>query len=137
MAVALVDPQGRVLLQRRPPGKHHGGLWEFPGGKVESAETCGAALVREIREELGIELDPADLVPAGESSDARSGPDRDPHVLFLYTCRIWTGQPIAGEGAAIGWFTPDEARALDVPPLDRPLIESLEGLLSTSHRSPL
>lgn len=130
VAVAMLDGTGRVLLQRRPPGRRHAGLWEFPGGKVETGETRRAALLREIEEELGIRLDAGDLIAVGESVDSRVGPDRDPHVLFLYTARQWSGAPRASEGAEIGWFTAAEARSLAVPPLDRPLIDALPALLS-------
>jgi 8-oxo-dGTP diphosphatase len=130
VAAALVDPQGRVLLQRRPAGKRHAGLWEFPGGKVEPAESRRVALARELLEELGIEVAMDRLLWVASSTDPGPGHERDPHVLFLYICREWTGQPEAGAGAAIGWFTPNEARVLAVPPLDRPLIDGLEALLA-------
>ena len=127
VAVVLIDPRGRVLLQRRPAGKRHAGLWEFPGGKVETLETRESALIREIAEELAIALAPADLSFAMESRD-----ERDPHVLFLYTCRRWRGEPCCLEGGEVAWFTPEEARRLPVPPLDVEPIARLEALVAAA-----
>src|SRR6476469_3795091 len=93
VAAALVDAEGRVLLQRRAPGRAMAGLWEFPGGKVEIGERPEAALARELREELGIEVDPAALTPAAfASSDSPEGAGRH-MLLLLYLCREWTGDP--------------------------------------------
>ena len=111
-------------MHRRPEGKHHGGLWEFPGGKVESGENPPSALVREILEELGIAIDSSVLEPAGfaqEPDDARAAPI----VILLYTCREWQGEPQALEGGEVGWFTPPEIDALEKPPLDVALSASL------------
>lgn len=135
VAVALVDANGRALLQRRPLGKRHGGLWEFPGGKVEPEESRRAALAREIREELGIEIDPEHLIEAAEVDLRGTDPEGDPHVLFLYIATDWSGVPIPEEGAKIGWFTPEQARALEVPPLDRPLVDDLDRLISPLLRN--
>lgn len=124
VALALDDGEGRWLMHRRPEGKHHSGLWEFPGGKVESGETPADALVREIAEELGIAIHPVALRPAGfaqETVDIR----RAPIVILLYTCRHWQGVPQALEGGAIGWFTSAEVAALDKPPLDIALAGAL------------
>jgi 8-oxo-dGTP diphosphatase len=92
VAAALVDAQGRVLVQQRPPGKQMAGLWEFPGGKLESGETPEAALVRELAEELGIAVDPADLAPLTFASEPLGGKHL---LLLLYLCRAWTGAPAA------------------------------------------
>lgn len=124
VALALGGEGGRWLMHRRPEAKHHGGLWEFPGGKVESDETPANALIREIGEELGIVLDPADIHPAGfaqEDASLRAAPI----VILLYTCRRWQGEPQALEGGAIGWFTPQEVGKLDKPPLDIELAGAL------------
>ena len=124
VAVALTDAEGRWLMHKRPENKRHGGLWEFPGGKVEVGENPVNALVREAGEELGIAIEPGALVPAGfaqEPHDSRPAPI----VILLYTCTRWSGVPQALEGEAIGWFTPDEIAALDKPPLDRALAASL------------
>ena len=124
VALALHGSDGRWLMHKRPEGKHHEGLWEFPGGKVESGENPPTALVREIREELGIAIDSRVLEPAGfsqEPEDARSAPI----VILLYKCREWQGEPQALEGGAIGWFTASEVHALAKPPLDVALTSSL------------
>ena len=124
VALALIDAEGRVLVQKRGPGGRHGGLWEFPGGKQEAGESPRSALVREIAEELGIALDPAQLKRV-----ARSAVAGEPFVLTLYTARSWTGRPRCLEGEAIAWLTPTEAAQLAVPPLDAPLIARLPALV--------
>lgn len=118
VALALFDGEGRVLLQQRLPEKHHGGLWEFPGGKVESRETPRLALVREIEEELGIVLDPAQLEPAhfADETGARAV------VLILYTSRQAVGAATGREGQAWGWFDMKKAVALPLAPMDRKLL---------------
>lgn len=116
-AAALHRGDGRWLMHRRPLHKHHGGLWEFPGGKVEAAEKPAECLVRELREELGIGLDMDDLEPAGFAEEHR-GEARAPIVILLYTAGIWQGEPAALEGGEVGWFTPQEIARLDTPPLD-------------------
>lgn len=124
VALALGDGEGRWLMHRRPEGKHHAGLWEFPGGKVESGETPAIALVREIFEELGIVLDPADLSPAGFAQEAHD-PRAAQIVILLYTCASWRGEPQTLEGGEIGWFTPPQVAALAKPPLDIALANRL------------
>lgn len=125
VAAALIDPAGRVLMQRRPAGKAHGGLWEFPGGKVEAAETLESALIREIEEELAIRLDQAALAPLSFAAT-----DAQPHVVLLYTCSQWHGTATCQEGGEAGWFAADELDALDMPPLDRPLARAVQNVLS-------
>ena len=118
VAVALQRDDGGWLMHRRPDHKHHGGLWEFPGGKVESGETPADALVREIQEELGITLDRDALAPAGFAERAAEG-GQPAIVILLYTARQWTGAPNALEdGAALGWYTTDEVMQLPKPELD-------------------
>lgn len=124
VAAALVAGDGRVCMQRRPFGKAHGGLWEFPGGKVESGETPPAALCREIAEELGARIEPEALVPVGF---AESGAV----VILLYACRAWTGAVQCLEGEAVDWFAVEALGGLSMPPLDYPLAARLEQLLST------
>jgi 8-oxo-dGTP diphosphatase len=126
VAVALVDADGRVLLQQRPPGKAMAGLWEFPGGKVEPGETPEAALVRELEEELGIGTQESCLAPATFAS----APLGDRHLLLLlYVCRKWRGAPEARHATALRWLRPAQMYALDMPPADLPLIGLLEALL--------
>lgn len=126
VAAALADADGRILLQQRPEGKAMAGLWEFPGGKVEQGEVPEAALCRELREELGIELDAARMVPACFAS----APLGERHlVLLLYICRDWTGEPRALHATALKWAHPQEMRGLPMPPADEPLIDLLEALL--------
>lgn len=137
VAAALIDARGRALLHQRRPGGRHGGLWEFPGGKVETGETPAGALVREIDEELGIALDPAALVPAGFACDAENDPTRrDPHLVLLYGCGSWQAEPRCLAGAAIGWFAPADVAALPLVPLDRPLAASLARIAAEAAESP-
>jgi 8-oxo-dGTP diphosphatase len=124
VAVALERADGRILMQRRPPGTAHGGLWEFPGGKVEPGETPRAALIREVNEELAITLDPAALAPACFADDATHG-GHPAIVILLYTARAWIGEPQAMEGGACGWFARAEIAALAMPPLDYALLARL------------
>ncbi len=126
VAVALVDGDGRVLLQKRPPGKSLANMWEFPGGKIESGETPEAALVRELEEELGIATHASCLAPAAFVSE----PLADRHLLMLlYVCRKWTGIPRPLHATALTWVRPAQMYALDMPPADLPLIGLLDALL--------
>lgn len=126
VAAALVDADGRVLVQRRPSGKPMAGLWEFPGGKVDTGERPEAALVRELQEELDIDTDIACLVPACFASE----PIGERHLLLLlYLCRKWRGVPQPRHADALQWVQPKALRALDMPPADRPLIDLLEALV--------
>lgn len=123
-ALALLDGADHVLVQRRPVASAHGGLWEFPGGKVEPGEGPGAALVREIAEELSITIDEADLVPL--TFAASQGQDQTrPLVLLLYMCRRWQGEPVPEPGAELQWLPPKALSALAMPPLDVPLAAAL------------
>ena len=115
VAAAIRDREGRLLLQQALPGKPHAGLWEFPGGKVESGENPRLALRREVAEELGLALDETLMTPAGFADDP--GTDAGPAlVLILYDCPVWQGRPQSLEGQAWGWFTPNEAASLPMPP---------------------
>jgi 8-oxo-dGTP diphosphatase len=126
VAAALVDSEGRVLLQQRAPDRHMAGLWEFPGGKVEPAERPEAALIRELREELGIDTDEACLSPATFAS-AELG---ERHLLLLlYVCRKWRGAPQPLDASALKWVRPHEMFALPMPPADMPLIGLLDALI--------
>jgi 8-oxo-dGTP diphosphatase len=127
VAAALLDDQGRVLLQKRGPGRAHAGLWEFPGGKVEPAESLGQALIREIREELGIVLDPTLLEPLGFASEAGQ-----PYVILLYTCRSWGGKAACLDDQEIGWFDAGALERLELVPLDIPLAARVREVLETA-----
>lgn len=130
VAVALVGADGRVLMQRRRLSRAHGGLWEFPGGKIEAGESPEAAAVREMQEELGTGLEISALQPVGFASDVAHLPAPNPaHVILLYCCRAWLGQPACLDAEEIGWFAPDCVGQLDMPPLDYPLAQALQKLL--------
>jgi 8-oxo-dGTP diphosphatase len=126
VAAALVDRDGRVLLQQRRAGRQMAGLWEFPGGKVDEGELPEAALIRELAEELGIETDAACLAPATFASAALG----EKHLLLLlYVCRKWRGEPRPLDASALKWVRPHQMFSLDMPPADKPLIGILEALL--------
>ncbi len=126
VACALVDPDHRVLLAQRPAGKSMAGLWEFPGGKVEPGETPEAALIRELAEELGIEVPVACLAPL---TFASHGYD-DFHLLMpLFICRKWTGIVQAREGQVLRWVRPAGMKDYPMPPADVPLVATLRDLL--------
>ncbi|GEP00489.1 (deoxy)nucleoside triphosphate pyrophosphohydrolase [Methylobacterium haplocladii] len=126
VAVALVDPDGRVLLAQRPPGKQLAGLWEFPGGKVEPGERPEETLIRELTEELGITVEEPCLAPLTFASHAYP----DFHLLMpLYICRRWQGTPRSMEGQALKWVRPGALRDMPMPPADAPLIPFLVDLL--------
>jgi 8-oxo-dGTP diphosphatase len=131
VAAALIEPGGRVLLQRRRLGSEHGGLWEFPGGKIEPGESPQSALLREIGEELGVSLDPASLAPLSFACDPEGPPPPcRPLVILLYTCRSWEGEAECLDGEEIGWFALDELARLAMPPLDYPLAAALIAALT-------
>jgi 8-oxo-dGTP diphosphatase len=125
-AVALIDPESRVLLARRPEGKPLAGLWEFPGGKVASGETPEEALIRELREELGIDVSAACLGPFTFASHTYE----KFHLLMpLYLCRRWQGQVMAMEGQALAWVRPARLGDYAMPPADIPLVAMLRDFL--------
>lgn len=126
VAAALVDGEGRVLLQQRAPGRAMAGLWEFPGGKVEEGERPEAALARELEEELGIAVEIESLTPTAFASADNDGRHM---LLLLYLCLEWRGEPRPLDAAALRWVRPDEMSALPMPPADEPLIPLLERLI--------
>lgn len=126
VACALVDADNRILVTQRPEGKQLAGLWEFPGGKLEPGERPETALIRELREELGIEVKEPCLAPLTFASYGYEGF----HLLMpLYICRRWEGTPRSVEGQAMKWVRPAKLRDLAMPPADEPLIPALIDLL--------
>ncbi len=125
-ACALVDVDGRVLLARRPEGKKMAGLWEFPGGKLHPGETPEVALIRELREELGIDVAEACLAPFAFASHAY---DRFHLLMPLFLCRRWQGfvQPL--EGQALAWVRPAKLTDYEMPAADKPLVPLLRDFL--------
>jgi len=125
-AAVLVDRDGRVLLAQRPTGKKLAGLWEFPGGKIESGETPEEALVRELQEELGIDTKTSCLAPVSLVSHRYD----DFHlVMMVFVCRVWKGHVQPTEGQAVAWVFPRDFDKYDMPPADIPLIPVLRDLL--------
>ncbi len=124
VAVALIDGEQRVLMQQRRIGGAHGGLWEFPGGKVEPGETLQTALLREIEEELGITLAADALCPLSFAATAE-----EPYVVLLYICRAWQGTPRCLEGEGIAWVPALDLLDQAMPPLDVPLARALQECL--------
>jgi 8-oxo-dGTP diphosphatase len=126
VACALVDADGRVLICQRPQGKQLAGLWEFPGGKVEPGESPEAALIRELKEELDIDVKAACLAPFVFASHSYD----DFHLLMpLYLCRRWEGFVTALEHPALAWVRPDKLGDYAMPPADAPLVAYLRDFL--------
>jgi 8-oxo-dGTP diphosphatase len=126
VAVALIDPDGRVLIAQRPQGKDLAGLWEFPGGKLDAGERPETALIRELDEELGIKVEEACLAPLTFASHLYE----NFHLLMpLYICRRWEGFVSAREGQALKWVRPKDLRSYPMPPADLPLIPPLIDLI--------
>jgi len=125
-AVALIDPDGRVLLAQRPEGKSLAGLWEFPGGKVEPGESPEHALIRELKEELGIDTWKSCLAPLTFASHSYD----DFHLLMpLFACRKWDGIVHGQEGQRLAWVKPENLRDYPMPPADIPLVAILRSWL--------
>jgi 8-oxo-dGTP diphosphatase len=125
-AVALIDADGRVLLAERPAGKVMAGLWEFPGGKVDPGETPEAALIRELKEELDIDVTASCLAPFTFASHAYA----EFHLLMpLYVCRKWQGIVVPREGQRLAWVRPARLGDYPMPPADKPLVAMLRDLL--------
>jgi 8-oxo-dGTP diphosphatase len=126
VAVALIDVDGRVLLTQRPPGKAMAGLWEFPGGKVHDGETPEAALIRELKEELDIDVAEACLAPLTFASHRY---ERFHLLMPLYVCRRWNGTVTPREGQALTWVRPARLDDYAMPPADKPLVAVLRDWL--------
>ena len=125
-AVALIDADGRVLISRRPEGKQLAGLWEFPGGKVEAGERPETALIRELKEELAIDVSESCLAPL---TFASHGYETFHLLMPLYVCRRWQGTVRGAEGQDLAWVTPLRLQDYPMPPADVPLIPHLIDLL--------
>ena len=126
VAVALVDPDGRVLIAKRPEGKAMAGLWEFHGGKVDPGETPEAALIRELKEELGVDTAESCLAPLNFASHAYD----DFHLLMpLYVCRRWKGIVTPQEGQEVTWVRPMRLSDYPMPPADKPLIAMIRDII--------
>ncbi len=126
-ACALIDADGRVLLAQRPAGKDMAGLWEFPGGKVDPGERPEMTLIRELKEELGIDVQEACLAPLTFASHSYS---EFQLLMPLWVCRRWEGEAKALEGQALAWVRPNRLRDYPMPPADEPLIPHLVELLT-------
>lgn len=125
-AVALIDVDGRILLAQRPEGKSMAGLWEFPGGKVESGETPEVALIRELEEELGINTWASCLAPLTFASHTYD----DFHLLMpLFACRKWEGVPQPKENQRLKWVNKNDLRSYPMPAADVPLVPILRDWL--------
>ncbi len=125
-ACALIDADGRVLLAQRPQGKTMAGMWEFPGGKIEQGERPEETLIRELKEELGIDVKEACLAPFAFASHSYD----DFHLLMpLYLCRRWDGVATAREGQTLNWVRPRDMGKYPMPPADVPLVSQLRDLL--------
>lgn len=125
-AVALVNAQGLVLLAQRPEGKSMAGLWEFPGGKVQTGETPEYALMRELEEELGIETRECCFSPIGFASHSYA----DFHLLMpLFVCRVWRGEPKPLEAQALAWVAPQDMYDYPMPEADLPLVYQIRDRL--------
>jgi 8-oxo-dGTP diphosphatase len=130
-ACVLLDREGAVLIAKRPAGRPLAGLWEFPGGRVEAGEKPEEALIRELHEELGIEIATGDLTPLTFASHAYPGF----HLLMpVYLCRRWQGSMAAHEGQELLWVEPDTLHLYDMPPADEPLKFALPKLLNSETR---
>ena len=126
VACALIDSDGRVLLAQRPEDKIMGGLWEFPGGKIETDESPEAALIRELQEELAIDTKSSCLAPLSFASHSY---DSFHLVMLLYVCRRWWGRPMAVEGGQLQWVRAPRLRDYQMPEANLPLIGALQDLL--------
>jgi len=125
-ACALIGPGSRILIAERPPGKSMAGLWEFPGGKVEPGERPEDTVIREMREELGVEIEAAALSPFVFASHAYSDFDL---LMPLFLCREWRGEALPREGQRIAWVNPADLANYPMPPADLPLIPLLQRML--------
>jgi 8-oxo-dGTP diphosphatase len=129
VAAAMIDENDQLLVQLRPANVSMAGLWEFPGGKVEAGESPQVGLCRELKEELGVEVDVSDLTPMTFASERL----RDRHLLLLlFCCRKWRGIPKALHADEVKWIAPEDLETLSMPPADRPFIAVIKAELATA-----
>ncbi len=126
VAAALIDTDRRVLIAQRPEGKDMAGLWEFPGGKIESGETPEYALMRELEEELGVQTRPCCFSPIAYASHSY---ERFHLLMPLFICRVWRGVPSPKEHKALKWVRPADMYDYPMPAADLPLVSALRDLL--------
>ena len=126
VTAALIDEAGRVLLSKRADSVRYGGLWEFPGGKVEAEETCEAAIIRELKEELGVDVTQACLAPLSFVTEVTSEQE---FVILLYVIRVWQGRPQAREVADFCWVSPMQLRDYPMPPANQHLVAMLRDVV--------
>lgn len=130
-AVALIDTSGRVLVQRRRIAGEHGGLWEFPGGKLEQGESPETAAIRELSEELAVSVSIHDLRPVGfTTGSTRAEAGSRPLVILLFASTVWKGAPQAHAASDLAWCDPRDLRTWQMPPLDYPLADALSKLIA-------
>ena len=126
VTAAMIDETGRVLLGKRKDHVRYGGLWEFPGGKVEVGESCEAAIIRELKEELGIDVEASCLAPLSFVTEVQ-GPQE--FVILLYVLRVWQGKPQALQVADFCWVPPMKLRDYPMPPVNQHLVAMLRDVL--------
>ena len=132
VVAGVIINNNKVLISKRPEGKHLSNLWEFPGGKIETGETPESALIRELREELNIDTSLSCLAPLSFAShhyDASDGEDAFHLLMMLFVCRRWQGRPQPMEGGTLKWVRPQNLREYQMPAADIPLISVLQDIL--------
>ena len=125
VSIALINNENEILLSKRPKKKHLSGFWEFPGGKVDEGETPEKALIREVKEELNIDINDKCIAPLSFSEFDYKNFQL---LLLLYVCRRWDGEPMSMESNKLEWVKPNMLRAYRMPPADDALIYSLQDL---------
>lgn len=125
-AAALINAQGAILISQRPQDKSHAGAWEFPGGKIEAGESAESALIRELKEELGIDVTASCLAPCAFSTHDYTDFSV---ILLLFVCRKWQGRPQGREGQSLQWVAPPRLFDVDMLPADRPLLGILNAVI--------
>jgi len=125
VSIALINNENEILLSKRPEKKHLSGFWEFPGGKVEEGETPEKTLIREVKEELNIDINNKCIAPLSFSEFDYNNFQL---LLLLYICRRWDGEPMSMENNKLEWVKPNMLRDYKMPPADDALIYCLQDL---------